>query len=238
MVIVSEVERLKVAVILLSVKAEGEPVVKLTAFPGMEKVMLSISETVRIVMAPFFHSKTCWLCAMAPIVTARKAIRVNIFFIAVLFYLVIVLGIRYSITYAYGGAYHKDARGVQWNAERAAIGGLFLHCHTAAGKVVDADALSPGQTEDLKQTATDADSDVGRILCAWGRVYACNGELAEADIPNISKGVNNVSAVGGGDCQFLAHSKTWFGGEGKGYLCAVLQAQDNAFLCSGAKNAV
>ena len=143
----------------------------------------------------------------------------------------------YSVTYACTGAYHKYACGVQWNAEGAAIGGLLLHCHTAAGKVVDADALALGQPKDMQLTAADAESDVRRILCAWGRVYACNGELAEADIPDIGKGVNNVSAVGGGDCEFLAHGKTWLGGEGKGYLCAVLKAQDNALLCPDAKNA-
>ena len=143
----------------------------------------------------------------------------------------------YSVTDACGGAYHKDARGLQWDAEGAAIGGLLLHCHTAAGKVVDTDALALGQAEDMQLTADDAESDVGRILCTGGRVYACTGKLAEADILDISIGVNDVSAVGGGDCEFLAHGKTGLGGEGKGYLCAVLQAQDNALLCPGAKDA-
>ena len=45
----------------------------------------------------------------------------------------------------------------------------------------------------MQLTAADAESDVRRILCAWGRVYACNGELAEADIPDIGIGVNEVT---------------------------------------------
>jgi hypothetical protein len=52
-------ERLKDAVILHSVKTEGLPVVKLTASSGIEKVRESISEVVRIVTLPFFHSYTC-----------------------------------------------------------------------------------------------------------------------------------------------------------------------------------
>ena len=118
-----------------------------------------------------------------------------------MFYRVVVLGVSYSVTDACTGAHHKNACGIQRNTEGAAIGGLLLHCHTAAGKVVDADALALGQAEDMQLTAADAESDVGRILCAWGRVYACNGELAEADILDISIGVNDVSAVGGGDCR-------------------------------------
>ena len=112
----------------------------------------------------------------------------NIFFIVVLFYRVVVLGIYYSVTNTCTGAYHKDACGVQWNAEGAAIGGLLLHCHTAAGKVVDTDALALGQAEDMQLTAIDAESNIGHILCAGGRVYACTGKLAEAEI---------VSTIGG-----------------------------------------
>lgn len=85
-----------------------------------------------------------------------------------MFYRVIVLGVRHSITNACTGAYHQDARGVQGNAEGAAIGGLPLHCHTAAAKVVDADALAMGQTEDLKQTVTDTECHIRRILRSGG----------------------------------------------------------------------
>ena len=116
----------------------------------------------------------------------------------------------HSVTYACTGAYHKDARGVQGNAEGAAIGGLLLHCHTATGKVVDTDTLALWQAKDMQLTAIDAESNIGHILCAGGRVYACTRKLAEADILDIGIGVNDVSAVGGGDCEFLAHGKAWF----------------------------
>ena len=151
-------------------------------------------------------------------------------------YRVVALGIRYSITYACTGAYHKDTCSIQGNTEGTAIGGLLLHCQTAAGKVVDADALALEQTKDMQLTAADAESNVGPILRAVCRVYTSGGELAEAEIPDIGIRVNDIHTVGSTDCQFLAHGKTWFGGEGKGHLCAVFKTQDNALLCPCAKD--